>query len=85
MNRGLTRHRLAMSFAALLLAGCSVGPDYRWPDFDLPHAWRAAPASEPASARPADRVGERWWTLYADPVLDRLIDEALKRRAGGAA
>jgi len=78
MNRRLFKHCLTMSFAALLLAGCSVGPDYQRPDFDLPPAWRAAPASDAANARAADSVGERWWTLYADPVLDRLIDEALQ-------
>lgn len=40
----------------------------------------AAPASAPAAAQPVKstgEAGERWWSLYADPVLDRLEDEAL--------
>jgi multidrug efflux system outer membrane protein len=54
-----------------LLAGCAVSPDYRRPEVDLPADWRSA-GSEGAAAK-----GERWWTLYSDPVLDRLIEEAL--------
>jgi outer membrane protein, multidrug efflux system len=83
MNKPLaiTRRQAASACAALLLAGCTVGPDYRQPDFELPPTWRSAAASAPAGAQPADRVGERWWALYADPVLDRLIDEALQHNA----
>lgn len=55
----------------ILLAGCAVGPDYRRPEVDLPADWRGV-GSEGAVAK-----GERWWTLYSDPVLDRLIEEAL--------
>ena len=54
---------------ALLAAGCSVGPNYTRPDVDLPKDWGVAQASLPASAR--------WWTLFQDPVLERLVDEAL--------
>jgi multidrug efflux system outer membrane protein len=47
----------------------------------------AKPGAAPASAAGAPPVkqtgdaGERWWTLYADPVLDRLEDEALAHNA----
>ncbi len=63
--------------AALILAGCATGPDYARPEFELPESWSAAAAPE---ARPA-RVPERWWTLYGDPALDRLVDEALAQGA----
>ena len=60
---------LAVSAA---LAGCSVGPDYKRPDLDLPQAWTAAPAGAAAvSSAP------RWWSVYADANLDKLVDEAL--------
>lgn len=82
---------LAPTVAALLLAGCAVGPDYRRPDIDLPERWTttgtdaAGSASTGASAghdRPsvaASTVGARWWAVYGDATLDRLIDEALAR------
>ena len=57
--------------AATVVAGCAAGPDYERPALDLPASWQAV--SAPGTAAPRDR----WWSLYADPVLDRLVDEAL--------
>src|SRR5258706_486140 len=64
---------LALAFATMLLAGCTVGPDYKRPDLDLPKEYGIAQASVPAP--------ERWWGVFNDPVLDGLVDEALARRA----
>ena len=72
------------AFAAFLLTGCAVGPDYQRPDLELPQNWRLAAPADAASARPATGVGERWWTFYADPVLDRPIDKALVHNADAA-
>lgn len=66
--------------ALLLLAGCAVGPDYRRPTLELPATWSAASGSAGA-ATPANQSGERWWSLYGDPVLERLVDEALLNNA----
>lgn len=70
------RDRLNPRIAALLafaaaLGGCAVGPEYQRPATELPAAW----AAQPSPGAPA--IGERWWTLYRDPVLDRLVEEAL--------
>jgi multidrug efflux system outer membrane protein len=56
---------------ALLLAGCTVGPDYRRPDVTAPPAWRlgATSASETPDAA--------WWEQFGDPALTRLIRAAL--------
>ena len=63
--------------AAFLAAGCSVGPDYRRPEVDLPKDYAVAQAANPAA--------ERWWTLFGDPVLDALVDEALAKNRDLAA
>src|SRR6266542_3194408 len=61
---------------AALLAGCAgLNPDYTRPAVDLPQAWRDAPA-EGVHAQEAP-----WWKVYGDPVLDRLIEEALANNA----
>src|SRR5258708_6840024 len=61
---------------ALLLAGCAgLKPDYTKPVVDLPAGWRDAPA-DGMQVRDA-----HWWKVYGDPVLDRLIDEALAHNA----
>lgn len=66
------RARLAAAALAAALAGCmSLAPEYERPAAELPPAWSAAPAG--AKAAPQDR----WWTLFGDPRLDRLVEEAL--------
>lgn len=56
--------------AGVLLTGCAVGPIYERPPVELPHGWMAntIDARLPASD---------WWTAFQDPVLDRLVTDAL--------
>jgi len=56
--------------AAALVAGCTLGPDYRRPPIDAPETYRY----EPAQAVVADA---QWWKQFGDPVLDQLIADAL--------
>src|SRR6185503_19085369 len=59
--------------AALLLAGCTVGPDYVRPTVDAPADFRGALA--PATA---ESLGDlRWWQLFPDETLQSLIRTAL--------
>lgn len=61
--------------AATSLAGCAVGPNYVAP---TPPPTAAAPFLGANS--PAVSVAEpqgNWWQLYRDPVLDRLVADAL--------
>lgn len=67
------RARIAVALFGAALAGCaSLAPDYERPAAKLPAAW----SGTPAGAVPAP--GERWWTLFDDPALERLVDEALR-------
>lgn len=76
--------QLRTLLVALLSAGalgaCAVGPDYKRPTLDLPQNW-ATKQGNAAGAKQADSMGERWWDVYADPVLDKLEDEALAHNA----
>ena len=71
---------------AMLLGGCShlpsVGPDYAVPALPMPSGWQAqaevqvqvqAPKSTP---EPAPDLA-RWWRQLDDPMLDRLVTDAL--------
>jgi multidrug efflux system outer membrane protein len=64
-------HRILVLAVAASLAACTVGPDYRRPAVDIPQSFRY----EEKEAR--DAVNDDWWKLFRDPVLDRLILEAL--------
>jgi NodT family efflux transporter outer membrane factor (OMF) lipoprotein len=58
----------------LLAAGCvAVGPDYERPEMAVPQSWREGP--DPALV-PDQAVTRRWWTVFGDPLLERLIAEA---------
>lgn len=59
--------------AALLLAGCAVGPDYRRPEVAVPAAWDSAGPATPATAPQL----AQWWQRLGDPQLDALIEEAV--------
>ena len=71
-----TTPRLSLLAAALCLAGCAVGPDYKRPAPDLPVAWKLeAPWRTGAPADAADK-GE-WWKAFGDPQLDALEAKAM--------
>lgn len=64
----------AAAAAALLLSACSVGPDYLRPSAPVPAQYKEArPQPGWKLGRPADAWGRgAWWTIYNDPVLDKL-------------
>ena len=57
----------------LLLAACTVGPDYQRPAQVLPDNHRGAPIEE---ALPS-LASLPWWKMFADPVLTDLITTSL--------
>lgn len=66
---------IGTSMTALALSGCMVGPNYRSP---VPNAPAQAPfMSSTSPAFSQDQPPGRWWSLFADPTLDRLIEQAL--------
>ena len=72
-----TPFRIFITLAALLVsAGClKMGPDFRRPDTGVktPTSYQHAP-SESGTPMPEDR----WWRVFNDPVLDRLVEDVLK-------
>jgi NodT family efflux transporter outer membrane factor (OMF) lipoprotein len=56
---------------ALAMAGCTVGPDYEKPETPTPQAW-----GEKVDTSTADL--SRWWTVFKDPVLERLVAQAIE-------
>jgi NodT family efflux transporter outer membrane factor (OMF) lipoprotein len=66
---------IGTSLAALALAGCMVGPDYSSPEPQAPSQAPFVSSASPAFTQ--DQPPGRWWSLFADPTLDRLIEQAL--------
>lgn len=65
--------RRATFVAAFLLAGCTVGPDYRPPEPSLPKDFAQADGSPTR----VDSELARWWNAYDDPLLNKLVDQVL--------
>lgn len=57
---------------AVAIAGCTVGPDYTKPEVASPERWRI---DYPAAV---DVANTAWWEQFGDPVLNELVDSALR-------
>lgn len=64
--------RLLTACIAVALAGCTVGPNYLRPTVDTPDAWRI---DYPKAAEVANL---KWWEQFGDPVLNQLVETALR-------
>jgi NodT family efflux transporter outer membrane factor (OMF) lipoprotein len=87
----VARSLLALSMAAAM-SGCAVGPNFHAPP--PPTVTGLTPEPLPAQTDqaavalgeaqrfpPGQDVPGRWWTLYRSPILDALVERALKNNA----
>jgi NodT family efflux transporter outer membrane factor (OMF) lipoprotein len=65
----------ACAVAALLLAACTVGPDVEAPEPKAPTRFVSADRDSDAQPVKADTA---WWTRFDDPLLTRLIRDAVE-------
>lgn len=75
----MPRHALLATSAAVsfFLAGCAVGPDYVRPPGVVPDAFHGK-ASERSTAVDAKELAT-WWAGFHDPLLSRLVGQALNQ------
>lgn len=66
------RKILFFFFLILLASGCMMGPNYQRPQVDTPQTWRF----EDKEAK--DVANTAWWEQFNDPVLNDLIQTALR-------
>lgn len=58
--------------AAMIIAGCAMGPDYKRPQMDMPPTFRGEPEAGTNS------LGDLpWWSVFKDDALQELIRTAL--------
>jgi NodT family efflux transporter outer membrane factor (OMF) lipoprotein len=63
------------AFALLmLLAGCTMGPDYKRPDAAPADAFKETPPGW-KEAQPRDEIARgKWWEMFGDPELNALVE-----------
>ena len=71
----MTKTLFATLLAASSLSACTAGPDYRPPA--TPTAAAAPFIGTTTPAVSTDAAQDNWWQLYRDPLLDRLVRDAL--------
>lgn len=87
-GRSAVRHCCA-ALAAVQLASCAVGPNFKRPEAPrvdrytpqpLPERTASAPTLDGAAQRfvPGREVSAQWWKSFESPALDALIAQALK-------
>ncbi|WP_296722477.1 efflux transporter outer membrane subunit [Erythrobacter sp.] len=65
----------AMAFG---MASCAVGPDYARPSQSVPLTVTTLPEAPEISQAAPDA---RWWQAFGDPLLDRLVNDAVANNA----
>lgn len=66
---------MAVMLLAMMIFGCTVGPNYHRPDVKTPTAFRGG--SQQAQAQSASFADLPWWDVFHDPELQKLIDTAV--------
>ncbi|MEJ2401348.1 MAG: efflux transporter outer membrane subunit [Xanthomonadales bacterium] len=75
VETSILRRALIVGAATLLGACAAVGPEFETPQADLPETW-----SKPSQAGLGyeTQALEKWWTVFEDPVLDALVETAVR-------
>lgn len=63
---------------ACVVAGCTVGPNYRTPQEALPAAWTSNPTTHPSTTTTQPIAITQWWATFNDPVLNSLVNRAVQ-------
>ena len=67
---------LAMCFAAGL-CGCTVGPDYQFPEVAVPALFGSASRELVTQETAPQPEPVLWWQTLHDPVITRLVEQAI--------
>lgn len=68
----ISMRNLCCALLLILLTGCTVGPDYIRPDSAAYGRWTVDHQSA------AGLADSQWWQQFGDPVLDSLIEQAVR-------
>jgi multidrug efflux system outer membrane protein len=76
VRRAALLRLIAPALIFMLLAGCTVGPNYHRPTVDTPSAWKEQPPWRAASPKDTLPKGQ-WWTIFGDAELNQYESQAI--------
>jgi len=68
---------LGATLVVVMLAGCTVGPDYVRPETSVPSTWHRQPGDGLTAEPAAPQILASWWTTLDDATLSGLIERAV--------
>ncbi len=68
----MTARTIAIVISLVTAGGCTIGKDYQRPPVEIPLQWIHE------AERTRETANALWWRQFDDPVLDELIDTALR-------
>lgn len=74
----VTIRRRSLLTLTLLLAGCAAGPDYHQPEMKLDANFHNVLLSSTSNTNPVEEPLAEFWKGFNDPILNQLVDAALK-------
>ncbi|NHO41846.1 efflux transporter outer membrane subunit [Acetobacter fabarum] len=82
MKRMKARRRFGLCAAtSMFLSACTVGPNYQPDRMKLPAQFKEAAEEHVATPEEIERTNKEmveWWALFKDPLLSRLVQDAIK-------
>lgn len=70
---------LALAASALILASCTVGPDYEKPQIDAPPKFVSQEVLQTLNEGKQDQdLASDWWAGFNDPILNQLVEAGLE-------
>ena len=73
------RNCIALLCAALVLSGCTVGPNYKRPIVAVPPTYRGVVLDETAQTETGALGDQKWWNIFLDEQLRTLMRTALQQ------
>ncbi|MEN6486815.1 MAG: efflux transporter outer membrane subunit, partial [Syntrophobacteraceae bacterium] len=67
-----------LAFAAVLLSGCTLAPDYTRPEAPVPQAWPGGEAYKDPGREAPSAVSLQWGSFFTDPRLREIVRTALE-------
>lgn len=74
MKKGYLYNCIGIAITLLVLAGCTVGPNYIKPETTINVDWH----DQHSKTLSLDQQHSAWWSSFKDPVLDTLVTLALR-------
>jgi multidrug efflux system outer membrane protein len=71
--------RITACALVIFLTGCTVGPNYKRPNTDVPTSFRGLPPEEAASSSTQSLGEQKWWEVFQDEELQKLIRTSLQQ------